>query len=158
MIRNPKPWVIVRCYSQPWKYIQLVTDMEQVLLTAQTFYCISIGTIKLSILFFYDRIFGILKPMFRSVALVTGGFVIAYIVAGILGILLQCVPLRVLWEPPNDDPPGCIRVSTLITTLGVVNIVTDIIILSLPLPLVWRLQLSKVRRWQLVVAFSLGGL
>ena len=92
MIRNPKPWIIVRCCSQPWKYIKPVTDTEQVSLTAQTFHCISIGTIKLSILFFHDRIFGIPKPMFRSILLVTGGFVIAYIVAGILGILLQCVP------------------------------------------------------------------
>ena len=84
---------------------------------------------------------------------------IAYGVAGILGTILQCVPLSDLWKPPGITPPVCHTFSfTLIITLGVVNIVTDITILSLPIPLVWGLQVSKSRRWQLVAVFSLGGL
>lgn len=83
---------------------------------------------------------------------------IAYGVAGILGTILQCVPLSDLWKPPSNRPPACINFGTLVITMGVLNIATDIIILSLPIPLVWRLQVSKSRRWQLIIVFSLGGL
>lgn len=122
-------------------------------------YNTSLCIIKLSILFLYNRIFGIPKPMFRWLLLAMGGFVIAYGMAGILGYTLQCVPLSNLWKLPGNDPRACHTFSfTLVLILGVINIVTDITILSLPLPLVWSLQASKSRRLQLIAVFSLGGL
>ncbi|KAF6237601.1 hypothetical protein HO173_004491 [Letharia columbiana] len=139
LITDPKAWVIT-------------------IVSTQVLYSISICTIKLSILFLYDRIFGIPKPMFRHILRAMGGFVIAYSVAGTLGTILQCVPLSDLWKPPSNGPPVCIDFGTLVITTGVLNIVTDITILSLPIPLVWGLQVSKPRRWQLVTVFSLGGL
>lgn len=74
------------------------------------------------------------------------------------GTILQCIPLSDLWKPPSDNPPVCIDFGTLVITMGVVNIVTDVTILSLPMPIVWSLQVSTPRRWQLVIAFSLGGM
>ena len=136
-------------------------NVGQIVISIQAFYFISICTIKLSILLFYNRIFGIPEPMFRYILLAMGGFVAAYSVAGILGILgicLRCVPLSDLLEPPSNSPPVCVQIGTLVTTMGVVNIVTDITILSLPMPLVWSLRVSESRRWQLVTVFSLGGL
>ena len=90
--------------------------------------------------------------------LIMGGLVIAHGVTGILGTVFQCVPLSDLWKAPSSHPPVCIRFGHPVITMGLVNILTDIIILSLPIPLVWRLQVSKPRRWQLVLVFSLGGL
>ena len=87
-----------------------------------------------------------------------GGLVIAYGMAGVLGTVFQCVPLGDLWKPPSSHVPVCIRFGLLVIKMGIVNILTDIIILSLPIPLVWTLQVSKPRRWQLVIVFSLGGL
>ncbi len=82
----------------------------------------------------------------------------AHGVAGVLGTIFQCVPLSDLWKPQTSNPPVCIHFGLLVIAMGIVNIVTDIAILSLPIRLVWRLQVSKVRRWQLVIVFSLGGL
>lgn len=96
--------------------------------------------------------------MFRSVLVVMGGFVILYGIAGTLGTIFQCVPLSDLWKPPSSKPPVCIKFGLLVKTMDIVNILTDIFILILPIPLVWRLQVSKSRRWQLVLVFSLGGL
>ena len=36
------------------------------------------------------------------------------------------------------------------------NVVTDIITLSLPLPLIWRLQINKLQKLQLIGIFLLG--
>ena len=131
--------------------------MEQLLLSTQLLYSTSLCIIKLSILFLYNRIFSVPKPMFRWILMAMGGFVIAYGMAGILGNTLQCVPLSNLWEPPSNDPREIFSF-TLVFTMSVINIVTDITILSLPLPLVWSLQASKSRRLQLIAVFSLGGL
>lgn len=87
-----------------------------------------------------------------------GGFVIVYSMASILGIVFQCASVSDLWKLPSDDPLKCIRFNLFVLIMGVVNIATDIAILSLPIPLVWRLQVSKPRRWQLVLVFYLGGL
>ena len=95
--------------------------------------------------------------MFRYILLAMGGFVIAYSIAGVLGTILQCVPPSVLLKS-GESSRVCINFRALITAMAVVNIVTDVIILSLPIPLVWSLQVSKSRRWQLVINFSLGGL
>ncbi|KAF6226425.1 hypothetical protein HO133_009291 [Letharia lupina] len=116
LITDPKAWVII-------------------IVSTQVLYSISICTIKLSILFLYDRIFGTPKPMFRHILRAMGGFVIAYGVAGTLGTILQCVPLSDLWKPPSNGPPVCIDFGTLVITMGVLNIVTDITILGLPIPL-----------------------
>ena len=143
-------------YSQ--EYVKLINGIDQIIVSMQTLYGINICIIKLSILLFYERIFGIPKPMFRYVLLEMGGFVIAYSLAGILGINLQCIPLSDLWTTPSNSPLACISFGTLVTTTGVINIVTDITILSLPMPILWSLQVPKSRRWQLVTVFSLGGL
>lgn len=158
LIKNPKAWTIVICCPHLWSSAKLVTDMEQVVLSSQVLYCASLSTIKLAILLLYDRIFGFPKPMFRYLLLAVGGFVVAYGVAGVLGTILQCVSQRDLWKPTSYFPPICHFSKTLVFSLGLVNIVTDITMLSLPIPLVWSLLVSKLRKWQLVLVFSLGGL
>lgn len=145
-------------FSQPWEHVKSMTDIDQVIVSTQTLYIISLCTIKLSVLLFYNRIFGVARPMFRYILLATSGVVIAYSVAGILGTVLQCVPLSNLWKPRSKDPLRCIRFGTLVLTMGVINIVTDITILSLPIRLVWSLQMSKLHKWQVIAVFSLGGL
>ena len=42
------------------------------------------------------------------------------------------------------------------TVTGAVNILTDMMILAIPMPLVWKLQVGGWRRASLVFAFSLG--
>lgn len=147
---------LAAAYSQ--EYVKLINDIDQIIVSMQTLYGISICIIKLSILLFYNRVFGIPKPMFRYILMAMGGFVIAYSLAGILGINLQCIPLSDLWITPSNSPPACISFGTIVITTGVINIVTDITILSLPIPILWSLQVPNSRRWQLVTIFSLGGL
>lgn len=136
---NPKAWAMIT-------------------MATQVLYIISLCNIKFSILFFYDRIFGAPKPMVRYILLAMGCFVIAYGVAGVLGSVLQCVLLSSdSWKPYSNTASSCVHWS-LVLALGLVNIVTDVAMLSLPMPLVWSLRMSKSRRWQLVAVFSLGGL
>lgn len=113
-------------------------------------------TIKLSILNFYNRIFGVYQT-FRYILIVMGGFVVAYSIAGVLGTILQCMPMSSLWLP-GGSPFRCIHFSMLILPIGILNVITDITILCLPVALVCRLQISKPRKWMVLATFSLGGL
>jgi hypothetical protein len=42
--------------------------------------------------------------------------------------------------------------------MGSLNVVTDIATLCLPMPLLWRLQISTERKLQLIGMFMVGGL
>lgn len=158
---NPKAWAMVcrRLLTLiRLEYAKLAANVDQITMATQVLYIISLCNIKFSILFFYDRIFGAPKPMVRYILLAMGCFVIAYGVAGVLGSVLQCVLLSSdSWKPYSNTASSCVHWS-LVLALGLVNIVTDVAMLSLPMPLVWSLRMSKSRRWQLVAVFSLGGL
>ena len=117
-------------------------------------YNVSIAVIKLSILFLYGRIF--VQPWFKKALIALGAFVIAYSIAQIFGDIFQCVPIKSLWDPSVSG--YCINYPDLIIIMGVINIVTEIIMLVLPLPLLWRLQLSRSRKSLLTVLFTMGGL
>lgn len=145
-------------YSLPWEHFKSMTDIDQISISVQALYITSLCTIKFSILLFYNRIFGVARPMFRYILLVKGGVVIAYSVAGILVTVLQCIPLSDLWKPSSKNPLRCIHFGTAVLTVGVINIVTDITILSLPIRLVWSLQMSRLHKGQVVAVFLLGGL
>ena len=43
------------------------------------------------------------------------------------------------------------------TVLGALNILTDLMILAIPMPLVWKLQADVWRRLSLAFTFMLGG-
>ena len=95
-------------YSQPREHVKSTTDIDQIIVSIQTLYISSLCTIKLSILLFYDRVFGVPRPMFRYILLAMGGVVIAYSVAGMLGTVLQWKPLSDLWYMRFGIIPSCL--------------------------------------------------
>ena len=52
----------------------------------------------------------------------------------------------------------CINYEAVLTVFSTLNIATDVAILCLPLPLVWKLQISRRQRFQIIGIFLLGGL
>lgn len=70
--------------------------------------------------------------------------------------LFQCTPLEKLWNPTL--PGHCINFLGAIIGNAVPNIVTDILILALPMPLLWHLQTGYLQKIMLSGVFLLGGL
>ena len=78
--------------------------------------------------------------------------VIFYIIEFFLNIM-QCSPRARLW---NRQLPGtCIGSSNIVYTAGF-NVISDVIILVLPLAKVWRLQMSLRRKLGISLIFSTG--
>lgn len=71
-------------------------------------------------------------------------------------ILIRCLPIRAIWDVRT--PGKCLDLNAIGLSGGIINIVEHFIILLLPLPELWKLKLSRRKRVQLALVFSIGSL
>ena len=84
-----------------------------------------------------------------------GVVVTAYTLANILCLVLQCVPLKRIWDP--TVPARCFNLLPVFLACAGLNIATDLAMFGLPIPTLWALHLSTWKRVQLIMIFLLGG-
>lgn len=128
---------------------------RKALFADQLIYATSIATIKISILLMYRRIFPTTK--FSIATYVVGAVVIVWCIAVVLVSIFTCIPVQNFWE--SEQIASC-HVNSLSAYLAnaVPNIITDVTILCLPMPMVWNLQLSTFRKVEISAAFLAGSL
>lgn len=119
-------------------------------------YLAIIALTKISILFFYLRIFP--NRGFHAVAYAIMAWVSASGMIFLLMQIFQCIPLSYSWEgwKGTYGPHKCVDVNTLAFTAAGFSIAQDVVILILPLPLLARLQVSRRSKIEVMVMFSLG--
>ncbi|KAL8679707.1 MAG: hypothetical protein Q9186_004025 [Xanthomendoza sp. 1 TL-2023] len=122
-------------------------------IATELFYCAAIASVKLSCLLLYRRLFPV-KGFIRILWSV-GGFIVCYTVVQILLIIFQCRPISRAWDP--SVKAECINIGTATTAIAALNVATDFTTLTLPLPLIWRLQLPTAQKLQVSGIFLLGG-
>lgn len=129
-----------------------IVMMAKWLLVAEILYAWNLGWTKISLLLMYYRIFHV--PYFKKMAWAVGGFVMAWVVCITFLFIFICVPVQKLWYP--DLPGHCInQVGTWIANASS-TIFTDLAILFLPIPQIWKLQLRTTEKMGLTFAFGLG--
>ena len=103
------------------------------------------GSIKLSILFLYLRLFGVSKrfryALYGAVAIIVAWFG-------------TCVTLAIMasWAvASNSLTPQDSAVAS-----GVTSLVTDVLVLCFPLRMVWRLKTNRQTKVKLITLFLLG--
>ena len=118
-------------------------------------YAPSIALTKLSILFFYARVFP-LREFIRYLYAV-GALVICWWIAFQGVTTFECSPIHFLWtETPSTG--HCIDFLKSFIAMAIPNIATDLVLLALPLPQIWKINLPLTQKLGLIVIFSLGGL
>jgi hypothetical protein len=130
-----------------------LTDMRQVVAFAEYAYLVSAATVKMSCLLFYGRIF---SPSRETLLFIKGGifFVLAACAAMLFSTVFRCIPIQKSW---NALSPGhCFPVKRLAYASGIINVVSDIYVLVLPIPCIWGLNLSTSRKLRTIAIFSLG--
>ncbi|KAH6632141.1 hypothetical protein F5144DRAFT_489864 [Chaetomium tenue] len=126
--------------------------LNETLVGAEIIYVTGVNLYKISLLFFYFRVFPI-----RSVRLggyICGGISTAWNIACILAATWQCTPRQRLWMPWLEGT--CIDLFLTQLCISVPSILCDIAILCLPLPHVLRLKTNILQKALLVFVFSLG--
>ncbi|PTD01213.1 hypothetical protein FCULG_00012684 [Fusarium culmorum] len=117
------------------------------------FYLQGIYWIKVTILLHYHRIMG--KIALRWVCVTAIVLITTWCITQTVMALVQCIPIQAVWDHGIDGK--CIpNQPTLWYIHGVVHIVSDFIIILMPLPIIWKLQLPSSQKAFLFSIFSLG--
>ena len=86
---------------------------------------------------------------------IVGAGVIAWAISVTLVYIFQCKPIRGGWD--HSIPATCVGPNSFRLSNALLNIVTDVIILTLPIPNVWGLQMSVKQKYIVSGLFLLGG-
>ncbi len=116
-------------------------------------YNTGITLVKLSALFFYARVF----KVFRLIIIflwITGTLVVSWWIVFNLTSICTCSPPRKQWDTSVEG--HCLDLSSLYVATATSNVLIDLIILVLPLPMLRKLQVTLPRKMALVGAFTLG--
>lgn len=154
-----RPIAFTKVYSQSdlsaLDLRSLITlERSKIVVATQIVYNPAVVAIKSSILLLYRRLFP--GRRLKIILWCVGGFVVSYSIAQSLVEVFQCSPVNALWNPQVKGK--CIDLDDELLVSSALNVSTDVLILVIPLPILWRLQISMERKVQLIGIFLLGGL
>lgn len=130
------------------RYLEIFQDLQMVARTSMFF-------AKLSILLLYIRLFfpkGVIRggSLFWWVIQAVIWLNLLYTVGLILAIALQCVP--------SNRPYGssCIDQYMVLMSASIINIISDLLVLIIPMASLWRLNMGRKRKWAVWALFVFG--
>ncbi|KAF3398607.1 hypothetical protein F1880_005661 [Penicillium rolfsii] len=154
--------VLVELAGLGYHLSELSQQTEKVALVRKFFFVLElldfplcITPAKISVLLFYVRIFCIHK--FQKLVYLVGSLVLAVGITVFFQTIFQCSPIAYGWDQ-SVGPGTCIDQTVFYRYISPFNVLTGILILALPLPLVWKLQAPKAQKIGLTAVFVLGGL
>ena len=125
------------------------------LLAFPIIYVWAITWTKLSILLLYLRIFT--DKWARIVCWILVGILTINPIANTLPIIFLCSPREAIWDS-NIPGAHCIDWKALFAFAGLINIITDVIMLIIPYPVIKRLQIGRHIKLGVAGTFLLGSL
>jgi hypothetical protein len=122
---------------------------------AQTPYKITVGLNKIAIILLYLRIF-ITRSFRIAAAFVALPIVALWTIATVGATIGQCVPIQGAWD--KSTKATCINSDVFWVAYAVGNIITDVMVLVLPIPSILSLKLNVRDKVLLCAIFLLGSL
>ncbi|GKZ96529.1 hypothetical protein CBS115989_5485 [Aspergillus niger] len=119
---------------------------------SEWFFVVAVAAFRLAILCLYLEIFR--GTVFRWCTIVTMAIVTLYCIASILTVALLCRPINANWNIMVNKTCGDVA-KTEYASAGF-NLAVDLLIVSLPMPIVWTLQMPKEKKVSVTAAFLLG--
>lgn len=109
---------------------------------------------KLSILWMYLSIFT--NNITRNITYGLVAILVATWMAQTLSAIFQCWPVAYIWDKSIHG--HCVNQNALFQYWNVPNISTDLVMLVVPMPTIWHMQMSRVQKVELMVTFALGSM
>ncbi|POS73752.1 CFEM domain-containing protein [Diaporthe helianthi] len=122
----------------------------------ESFYLTVLVLTKISVLFFYLRIFP--QKKFRWACYGVMAWVGVSGLTFVFMQIFQCLPVEFVWQGwlGTFGPHRCLNVHALTYTAAAFGITQDLVMLIMPMPLLWNLNTSLRQRIDIGVMFSLG--
>ena len=114
---------------------------------------IAVTTIRVSIVLLYIHIFPIRR--FLHVCYSVLAFNVLFFVTTVLAECLICRPLSYRWDHTIKGG-SCGEVKALSLHIAIVNLLQDVIVVVLPMPVLWSLRLARARKVALSCIMGLG--
>lgn len=144
-------------------HITDVSTPEQILFKkfcyiATTLYCPMALFVKIALLSILTRIFSPYRSKVWFIYIFLGCLCTYYIIALIIKIRM-CDPVPYYWLGSELEGGGtCLDQTAALIADSVISLVSDLIILILPMPLTWSLQMSRNKKLRVIGLLSAGGL
>ncbi|KAI8959219.1 hypothetical protein F5Y11DRAFT_359399 [Daldinia sp. FL1419] len=132
-------------------------DVESFLMGDYVFshmYDFAITSTKLSILALYYRIFAATK--FRITVIITISFVTIWLIAMEVILGLGCQPIQGWWDAKVAETAACVDKMAFTYSTNVINLLLDLWIFTMPIPIILGLQASMERKLGICLLFSIG--
>ncbi|KAI1734395.1 hypothetical protein F4680DRAFT_438625 [Xylaria scruposa] len=125
---------------------------------ASIFYGLGIMCLKVAILIDWLRIFvphGRLNAMFWTLHVLIWSNVIFYL-AGNFAEIFRCTPREKIWNVFYEGGSCPVNIAAQNFSSGLLNLISDVVILGLPQWIIWRLNMSKTRKFGISLLFVIG--
>lgn len=122
-------------------------------MVASIIYVPCLGFAKFSILFLYFKLAQL--RWFRICVYTLMAVVISYSVGIIFALIFPCQPISANWDL-NITDYKCIDKAAIYLATAAVNVITDLLLLLLPIPMVLRLQMPRSQKIALMIVFAVG--
>lgn len=122
----------------------------------QKFWAPSAAFVKISIVVFLKRLLGTVRA-YAIISNILIGFIACWAVTALLVNIFQCTPVQYYYD--KDLNGHCMSGQrAFFQAMGAFSLVEDVIVLCLPTPIVWGLQITFRQKIAVTLVFSLGGL
>ncbi|KAI8949813.1 hypothetical protein F4801DRAFT_551668 [Xylaria longipes] len=118
-------------------------------------YVFNLWIVKTAFAFFFSRLTSGLNRMRMRIYIAYGLLAVTYAFVA-LGLLFSCRPMHHFWQINPDPGPLCQPTNSSFYVLSVLisDIVTDLYLVSIPLPLVWRAKIPIGKKLILIGLFG----
>ncbi|CAF9921711.1 hypothetical protein IMSHALPRED_005255 [Imshaugia aleurites] len=118
----------------------------------QIVYKFLVAFTKLAVIFLYLRIFS--QWNLKRFAHVLAGIVFVGSFAFAIASVFECTPIHRVWD--RRIPGTCFNLGASWYAYAAFNTICDLIIITMPIPAIWRLQLKLSQKLSLAAVFLLG--
>jgi hypothetical protein len=133
-----------------------ITESLKWLYVAYFMYMLAECLCQLSILAFYLRI--MVEKRLRVIVWVFVGMVTGFGISNVFSMIFQCTPISFFWDGWRGEMAGFCGVDVRLFGFvrGAIEIFLDLVILTLPLPMLAKLNMSPKKKMQIMSMFCVG--
>ncbi|KAK1983673.1 hypothetical protein LZ30DRAFT_587916 [Colletotrichum cereale] len=128
-----------------------ITRFYQTIYANEMLYPMALSTARMSLVILYNHIFGLFRARFYLYGLMA--CIGMWAVYATLPAILACTPVENFWT----NHKNCIDLSKLYISIAVGSIVTDFVLIIIPIPYAMELTMSPLKKALLITSFVFGG-
>ena len=129
------------------------TNLLQSFFASEWFYAFATTSVRWAIVLLYVNVFE--RRWLKLGSYVTAGLITVAHVGFIITVISYCRPIQYSWD--RSIPGGhCGNTLSLELASGAINLAMDFVLIILPMPVIWKLQMPFKKKAIVTSVFSIG--